>query len=170
MLPHKLKAFVAHVDGVGYAGECEEATLPKLSRKFDEYRAGGMDGSVEIDLGQEKLTMELTMGESIIALLTHWGNTTVDGVKFRLMGSTESDDTNNIVPVEVVGNGRFSEIDMGNWKPGDSSQAKYAVSLSYFKYVANNKVLLEIDVPRMILMVDGVDVYAQRRAACGLSY
>lgn len=170
MLPHKLKAFVAYVDGIGYAGECEEATLPKLTRKMEEYRSGGMDAPVEIDLGMDKLSMELTMGEAIPALLSRFGAPNVDSVKIRLMGSTETDDTNNIIPVEVVVGGRFSEIDAGNWKAGDSSQTKYSCSVSYFKYVAGNKDLIEIDAPKMILKVDGVDIYAERRKACGMSY
>jgi P2 family phage contractile tail tube protein len=170
MLPHKLKAFVAYIDGQGYAGQCKEFTVPKLSRKMDEYRSGGMDAPVEIDLGMEKLTAELTMGEAIPALVARFGEPTIDGVRIRLMGSTETDDTNNIVPVEIVIGGRFSEIDVGNWKAGDSSQTKYSCAVSYFKYVANNTDLIEIDVPNLILKVNGVDIYAKRHAACGLSY
>lgn len=170
MLPHKLKAFVLYVDGIGYAGECEECTLPKLTRKMEEYRSGGMDAPVEIDLGMDKLSMELTLGESVPALTGQFGAVTIDGTKIRLMGSTETDDTNNIVPVEVVAHGRFTEIDMGNWKPGDSSTAKYTCSISYFKYVANNKDIVEIDVPKLVLKSNGVDVYAKRRQAVGLSY
>lgn len=170
MLPHKLKAFVLYVAGVGYAGQCEEISTPKLSRKFDEFRSGGMDGSVQIDLGMEKLEMELTVGEAVPALLAEFGNTSVDGVQIRLMGSTEADDNNAIVPVEIAVHGRFSEIDMGSWKPGDSSTAKYNCAISYFKYVANNVTVLEIDIPKMILIVNGKDIYAERRRALGLAY
>lgn len=170
MLPHKLKAFVLYIDGQGYAGECEECTLPKLARKMEEYRSGGMDAPVEIDVGMEKLSMELTLGEAVPALVGQFGAVAIDGIKIRLMGSTETDDTNNIVPVEVVVHGRFSEIDMGNWKAGDSSTAKYTCAVSYFKYVASNNDVVEIDIPRLILKVNGVDIYQKRRQAVGLSY
>ncbi|WP_232426781.1 phage major tail tube protein [Teredinibacter turnerae] len=35
-----------------------ELALPKLTRKYEEYRGGGMDGAVEISLGQEKIELE----------------------------------------------------------------------------------------------------------------
>ena len=42
MLPKILKNFSAFVDGRGYAGRVDEITLPKLTIKMEEYRAGGM--------------------------------------------------------------------------------------------------------------------------------
>jgi len=47
MLPKILKNFNVFVDGRGYAGKIDEITLPKLTIKTEEYRAGGM--------GMEKL-------------------------------------------------------------------------------------------------------------------
>jgi P2 family phage contractile tail tube protein len=170
MLPHKLKAFVLYVDGIGYAGQCEEVTTPKLARKMEEFRSGGMDAPVKIDLGGEAYEMELTLGEAVPALLAQYGNSTVDGVKIRLMGSTEADDNHAIVPIEIVAHGRFSEIDMGSFKPGDSSTTKYSCALSYYKYIANKVELLEFDVPKNIQIVNGVDKYTERRSALGLSY
>ena len=170
MLPHKLKNFVLYVDGVGYAGECEEITTPKLTRKMEEYRSGGMDAPVEIDVGMDKLSMELTLGESVPALTGTFGATTIDAVKIRLMGSAESDDLGQVIPVEIVCHGRFTEIDMGNWKPGDSNTTKYTCAISYFKYISNSKDILEIDVPKMILKADGKDIYAARRKALGMTF
>ncbi len=43
MLPKILKNFNAFVDGRGYAGRIDEISLPKLSIKTEEHRAGGMD-------------------------------------------------------------------------------------------------------------------------------
>ena len=58
-LPRVLKAFAAFVDGTNYMGEVPEVTLPTLSRKMEEYRAGGMQGPVDLDFGQEKMEAEL---------------------------------------------------------------------------------------------------------------
>jgi UDP-N-acetylmuramoyl-L-alanyl-D-glutamate--2,6-diaminopimelate ligase len=55
MLPKILKNFNVFVDGRGYAGKIDEITLPKLTIKTEEYRAGGMDIPVSIDMGMEKL-------------------------------------------------------------------------------------------------------------------
>lgn len=169
-LARKIKSFVLWYNGTHYAGTCEEVTLPKLSRKMDEFRAGGMDAPVEIDLGMEKLTLEFTIGDTINDLTKRFAESQVDGVPLRLMASAEADDNATINPVEIAFRGRFTEIDMGNFKPGDSSQTKFSFALSYYKYVENGNVILEIDVPRMILVVDGVDLYAERRRAVGLNY
>ena len=39
------------VDGRGYAGRIDECIPPKLTVKTEDFRAGGMDGTVEIDQG-----------------------------------------------------------------------------------------------------------------------
>src|SRR5450830_564930 len=52
-LPKKLKNFALFVDGVSYVGETEEITLPKLTRKMEKFRSGGMAGEIELDLGAE---------------------------------------------------------------------------------------------------------------------
>lgn len=169
MLPKKIKATVLWIDGVGYQGECEEASLPKLSRKMEDYRSAGMDGTVQIDLGQEKLEAELTMGEIVPAFFAGYAGT-VDGTSIRLKGSKESDSDRAITVFEVAMRGRWSEIDAGSIKAGDATKVKYKASLSYLKYSENGTDLLEIDIPSMIFKINGVDIYAARRAACGLQY
>ncbi|WP_019604530.1 phage major tail tube protein [Teredinibacter turnerae] len=54
-LPHKLKDFNLFGNGDSWQGKIAELALPKLTRKYEEYRGGGIDGAVEIDLGQEKI-------------------------------------------------------------------------------------------------------------------
>lgn len=63
MLPKILKNFNVFVDGRGYAGKIDEVTLPKLTIKTEEYRAGGMDIPINIDMGMEKLEAEFTFSE-----------------------------------------------------------------------------------------------------------
>ncbi len=70
-LPRKLKNFVLFNDGNAYIGEVPEVTLPKLTRKMEDYRAGGMNGSVKLDMGMEGLAMEWTAaGFNMSALFT----------------------------------------------------------------------------------------------------
>ena len=56
-----LKNFSLFCDGRGYAGECEEITPPKLTFKTDEFRNGGMDAPVAIELGMEKLEASFSL-------------------------------------------------------------------------------------------------------------
>ena len=43
-LPNTLKNFNAFTDGASFMGVIEEIKLPKLSRKMEDFRGGGMDG------------------------------------------------------------------------------------------------------------------------------
>ena len=44
-MPRKLKFLNTFLDGVSYLGVIESVTLPKLTRKLENYRGGGMSGS-----------------------------------------------------------------------------------------------------------------------------
>ena len=54
MLNDILKNMSLFVDGRGYAGNVDELNLPKLALKTEEFRGGGMDAPIEIDMGMEK--------------------------------------------------------------------------------------------------------------------
>ena len=50
-LPRKHKDLMLFNEGGAYRGEIASVTLPKLGRKFDDWKGGGMDAAVKIDLG-----------------------------------------------------------------------------------------------------------------------
>lgn len=167
-LPRKLKHFNVYTDGNNYLGECVEITLPKLSRKMEDYRSGGMNGPVDIDLGLEKLELEVTYGGFMQDVLKSFGIGKLDGVMLRFAGSYQRDDTDKSDPVEIVMRGRSQEIDFGNAKAGDSSEFKTKYSLSYYKLTINGSDLVEIDLVNFIEKVGGVDRLAEHRRNLGL--
>lgn len=61
MLPKILKNFNVFVDGRGHAGKIDEIMLPKLTIKTEEYRAGGMDIPINIDMGWRNLKQTLLL-------------------------------------------------------------------------------------------------------------
>lgn len=169
MLPRILKNFSLFVDGRGYAGKVDELTLPKLTRKMEEHRAGGMNAAVEIDMGMEKLECDFTLAEYSEEVLKLWGLTDVAGCSLKFKGSLEADDAAATqTPVEVIVRGRWRELDGGSWKAGDKAVLKVAVAASYYKYSADGVDLIEIDVPGMIEKVNGVDKLAATRKNLGL--
>jgi P2 family phage contractile tail tube protein len=50
-LPKKLKYLNLFNDGFNYMGIVSSLTLPKLTRKLEKYRGGGMNGAAPIDMG-----------------------------------------------------------------------------------------------------------------------
>lgn len=59
-LPRKLKHMNLFNDGLSYLGVVKSVTLPKLTRKLENYRGAGMNGSAPVDFGldDDALSME----------------------------------------------------------------------------------------------------------------
>jgi len=167
-LPRTLKHFNVFVDGVSHAGEVEEIDLPKLTRKVEEYRAGGMNGPIEVDLGGDKLEMETTYGGLMRDILKQFGTTTVDGAMLRFAGAYQVEDTGSVDAVEIVVRGRHTEIDFGKAKAGAKDPFKVKSALSYYKLTVNGEEWIEIDHVNFIERVFGVDRIAEQRKAIGL--
>lgn len=167
-LPSKLKNFNVFNDGNNYQGKVGEITLPKLTRKMQETRLGGMDSPVDADLGGEKLTLEYTCGGMVKESIRQYGATQAGAYALRFAGAYQRDDDGGVDAVEVVVRGRLSEIDMGNAKPGDDTAHKFSISCAYYKLTINGVVMIEIDPLNFIFNVDGVDRLAEQRRAIGL--
>lgn len=167
-MPRTLKNCNVFNEGQSYMGEIAEIALPKLARKMEKYRGGGMDGEVDIDLGQQALELELSCAGIMEQVFDQYGITKAAGVMLRFAGAYQRDDTGDVDAVEVVVRGRHAEIDMGKAKPGDKTDFKVKSSLTYYKLSMNGKEKIEIDLLNMIFKVNGVDRLAEQRKAIGL--
>ncbi len=167
-LPRKIKNFATFVDGISYLGEMPEVALPKLARKMDDYRSGGMNAPVKADFGMEGMEAELTAAGYMKDLFTKWGALRHDAVLLRFAGALQSDDSEGVDALEVVMRGRVSEIDPGSAKAGEGTELKYKFALSYYKLTINGETLIEIDVVNMVETVNGTDRLAEVRAALGV--
>lgn len=169
MLPSVLKNFNLFNDAKSYLGVAEDIKLPKLARKLEDFRGGGMDGEVGIDVGQEKLEMEFGCAGLMEQVFEQYGTTKVDGVMLRFAGAYQRDDTSQVQAVEVVVRGRHQEIDMGDVKGGDKGKLTVKSRLTYYKLTIDNKVKIEIDLLNMIFIVNGVDMLKEQRKAIGMA-
>lgn len=126
-LPRKLKYLNMFNDGLSYMGVVESVTLPKLTRKLENYRGGGMNGAAPIDLGldDDALTVEWSVGGlPDVALWAQYAAPGADAVPLRFAGSYQRDDTSEVIAVEVVMRGRHKEIDGGENKQGENTSTK----------------------------------------------
>ena len=167
-LPAKLKNFNLFNEGQNYIGQVDEIVLPKLTAKMEEWRGGGMDIPVDIDLGMEKLTMEWTLGGYEAQVLRQFGAMTHGAFGLRFAGAVQSDDVAEVKAVEIVVRGRHSEIDFGTAKAGEDTKKKITTSLSYYKLTLNGEELVEIDALNMIKRIGGTDLSQGLRAALGM--
>ncbi len=167
MLDEILKNMSLFVDGRGYAGNVEEVSLPKLALKTEEFRGGGMDAPMDIDMGMEKLEAEFTLTKFDRDVLKLFGLSPGRVTPLTMRGHIESED-GTAAAVIVNLRGKVREIDFGNWKPGDKATLKASLSLSYYKLTHSNEVLHEIDVAGMKRIIGGIDQLAATRASLGL--
>ncbi|KAF0115500.1 MAG: phage-related tail protein [Hyphomonadaceae bacterium] len=163
-LPQKLKNFNVHDGNHSYLGLAKEVTLPKLARKMEGYRAAGMDGEIQIDMGQEAMELEIKCGGRDAHSIKEFGALTHDAVYRRFIGAYQSDSTGLTTSVEIECRGRIQELDPGSAKPGDDTEETIKYPLSYYKRTENGKVLVEIDIANMVFNVNGVDLLAAQRA------
>lgn len=169
-LPRKLKHMNIFVDGDNWVGLAESFTLAKLTRKFEKYRGGGMGGAADIDMGldDEALATSFVVGGYEADLVRKMAADKIDGVMLRFAGSYQRDDTGEVVPVEVVCRGRFTERDAGEQKTGENTQTTMNMTNVYYKETADGQDLYEVDVINMVEKVNGKDIMEKHRRAIGL--
>lgn len=169
-MPRKLKNMNLFNDANSYLGVAKSVTPPKLARKMEGYRGGGMNGSVKADLGMsdDGIQIEWTLGGLDLIAIRQWGATKADGVPLRWVGAYQQDDTGETVAVEIVVRGRHEEIDMGDAAPGEDTEHKISTTCSYYKLIVNGNEEIEIDLLNFIEKVNGVDMLEAQRKALGI--
>ena len=168
-LPNILKDFNLFGDGNNWQGKIPSLTLPELARRMVEYEGGGMDGPIEVDQGMQLMTMEWTAGGLIVdGLFDTFGSPVNDAAMLRMNGSYESDETGQVIPVEIVVRGRHKTIGMGEGSKGDNNTMSITTTISYYKLTVDGEDIIERDVPGYVFKVRGEDRLADRRAALGL--
>lgn len=168
--PKVLKNMNLFNDGNSYQGLVTSITLPKLTRKLENYRGGGMTGAAAIDFGlaDDALQVKWVISGIDEYVLQQWGSST--DVPLRFCGSLQRDDTGETSSVEVVMRGRHKEFAFSEYKPGESGNTSITVTTqcNYFKLSINEQPLIEVDTLNMVEIVNGVDRLAGQRAAIGL--
>lgn len=169
-LPKKLKLANLFNEGNSYLGQTGEVTLPKLTRKLENWRGGGMNGNVKVDLGLGDDVNEFSwkLGGIDKLVLQQWGAATVAAYGLRFAGSYQRDDTGETDAVEIIIRGRHEEIDFGNAKAGDDTETTIKTIWSYYKLSINGETVIEIDIPGCKEVVNGVDLMEKHRKNIGL--
>ena len=162
-----LKNFVIFVDGRGYAGQAPELNLPDLAIQVEDFRAGGMDAPVALDMGQEAMEASFQLAAYDSAALSLWGVGPGRSVPLTARGALESYG-GSTKQVLVNMRGIITTVSAGAWQAGQLAPLTITMRLDYFKQTIAGVVLHEIDVVNMIRIVGGVDRLAQQRAALGM--
>lgn len=162
-----LKNFSLFVDGRGYAGNVDEVQLPTLSILREEYRAGGMDAPVKLDMGMEALECTFKLSKFAPEVLSLWGLREGNNKQLTLRGALESLD-GTVEPVAVFISGNIHVVTPDSVTPGAKAGLSFTVSVRAYRYEHNGAVIHDIDVVNMKRVINGVDQLAAMRLAIGL--
>lgn len=165
-LPFILRNFAIHLDGTPKFGEGESLTIPTLKLKTEEFRGGGMDIPVELDLGMEKLEAK-------------WKMFSIDPQTFTLFGLAPG----NLVPITFRGhlageNGAtrgvivnmralITEINPGEWQTGQKTELDITANPHYLKIRHGENTLIEVDPENGVRAINGVNQLAEMRVNLG---
>ncbi|QQD56230.1 phage major tail tube protein [Pseudomonas fluorescens BBc6R8] len=167
MVPQTLYNMNAHIDGVSFSGDITSVTLPKLTLKTEEHRAGGMDAPVEMDQGMDKLEASFAGKGVRPEAMKFYGLADQTAFNAVFRGSYKGQKGATTAVVATI-RGMLKEIDGGEWKPGDAGEFKYSVACSYYKLEVAGRLMFEIDPVNCVRVINGVDQLAGVRRDLGL--
>ncbi|MBB4212768.1 hypothetical protein EV659_1165 [Rhodothalassium salexigens DSM 2132] len=163
--PLLLKSGTVFIDTIDYSGRMTNQTLPVPTLVTESFRGGGMDGSVEVDMGLEPLEATIELGGIEKAVLKLFGQPDV-GVTMR--GSFSRQGGEQATPGRANLRGLIKSPDLGAWKPGEQTQTTLTLAVHYYKLTLAGETIWEIDVPGGKRIVGGQDQLAAHRQALGI--
>lgn len=161
------KNFALFLDGFGYAGRVDEYQPPALAVQVEDYRAGGMDASVALDMGMEKLETSFKLSSIALEALRTWG--VGAGQTFSLVVRGALEDLDGTVKAEVfTQRGTIRSIEHDAITPGAKAGITLTMDVREYQHTVDGVTVHDIDVLNMKRIINGVDRLAQQRAAIGL--
>jgi len=161
-----LKGFSAFLDGYGYAGNVDAVQLPTLEVVKEDYRAGGMDGSVALDMGMSPMEADVTISSIEPKALATWGLGEGYLIKLIIRGAVESTD-GNVEGIVAYLRGSIRSITFSEFTPGKPATVKITMDVREYKYTQNDTVVYDIDVVNSKRVIDGYDAIAWKRNLLG---
>lgn len=162
-----LKNLNLFVDGRGYAGQIDEYNAPDLSLTTEDFRGGGMDAPIALDMGMEALETSFGLSAYDADVLSLFGVSQGNAVAFTARGALESYD-GTVKPAIHTMRGKITTIARGTWTPGTKASLTITMRLDYYKEEVDGVTISEIDVINMVRITGGVDRLAAQRAALGI--
>ena len=167
MIPQTLFNTNMFIAGQSLQGDVPSLSLPKVTVKTEEYRGGGMDASVAMDMGLEKLESSFATNGIRREVLKYFGAFDQTGFNASFRGAFKGQ-KGAVTAVVATLRGGLREVDPGEWSAGSKAEFKYAVDVTYYKLEIDGRVMFEIDPINCVRVIDGVDQLADVRNALGL--
>lgn len=156
MVKNIVRNYTGFIDGLGMLGEIDELNLPKLTLITSELRGGGMDGTIEVDLGIEKMEADFTMNSYDQKVFKRFGLTPGDQVPFTFRAATIGEDGEKKAVIVTL-RARIKGIETGVFKPGERTTVKVMLAVDYYRHCIGSDVVNELDPKGNVRIVNRVD-------------
>ena len=145
MLPRTLKNFNVFVDTHSWAGVAESVTIPKITKKTEDFRGAGMIGDVALSMGYEKLEGEVVYAGFDVKQYRQLGVCGTSDLPVRFVGMYERQDNCTSQIVEIYTRGQALELDPGDSKNGEKTEIKMSYNYTYYRMEVDGVVEVELD-------------------------
>lgn len=165
-----LQDFTVWIDDVGKIGEAPEFQPPEINISVEEFRGGGMDGTVEIPMGIEKIEFDFqlhTWDEQIWTKLGYGPGSLDVPITFRgyllTPGGAEKG-------VYIYTQSLIKSIKPGKVSAGKKVEMTISLVANYYQHIVDSNTLAEIDVFNKVTFLNGQDKSAFARRTLGFNY
>lgn len=163
--PRHIRDFNAFLDGFGYMGIAQKATLPEVKISTTRFRGAGMEGSAAIDMGLDDMMADISFAEFVPRLFdllgTHVTMTLRPGERAREDGASR--------PYIFTMDGLITAPTFDGLESGKESMMKVRMEVDRLRVSVDGVAKWDLSnragAPRL---VNGVDQLAGIRAAMGL--
>ena len=155
MLPRTLKNFNVFVDTHSWAGVAESVTIPKITKKTEDFRGAGMIGDVSLSMGYEKLEGEVVYAGFDVKQYRQLGVCGTSDLPVRFVGMYQRQDNCTSQIVEIYTRGQAIELDPGDSKNGEKTEIKMSYNYTYYRMEVDGVVEVELD------FINGVERFGE---------
>lgn len=159
MLPRTLNNFNVFVDTHSWAGVAESVTIPKITKKTEDFRGAGMIGDVALSMGYEKLEGEVVYAGFDVKQYRQLGVCGTSDLPVRFVGMYQRQDNCTSQIVEIYTRGQAIELDPGDSKNGEKTEIKMSYNYTYYRMEVDGVVEVELD------FINGVERFGETDVA-----
>ena len=163
-LDHILQGFNAYVDGRSKLGFVEKLETPKIKKKTEKFRSGGMLAEKNHVMGYEVFPWKLSFNAFDPDVIRQAGLFAKNAVNLSFTAAFDGE-LNAQHTAHFLCRGKFTDLSGGTWEAGKKAMLDVEGSLDALKLTYDGKVVYDIDIDNDVYVVDGIDEYAWIRAA-----
>lgn len=156
-----------YIDGRSKVGDITDYTAPVLEILTEEFRAGGMDMPVNVEMGMAGMTASWVTGEDPDVFKLFGVVKNGQQIQVFVRGALKDEHTGDVIDVVDELHGKITKIDRGTYSSGGLNLTTYEMKLTYYRYEQAGETIHEIDPRNLVRVIDGVDQLAAERAALG---